>query len=357
MTTDSLMPPGPTPAHADSAAPTAEPYAGLTPECVLDALDAVGLRPDGRLLTLNSYENRVYQVGVEDAPVGGSGYSASGPLVVAKFYRPERWSDAAILEEHAFIADLAEQEIPAVPALEIDGRTLHHHAGFRYAVFPRHGGRAPELEDRDTLERIGRFIGRIHAVGAARQFEARPPLDRQTFGAEPREFLLAHDFIPPDLREPYRTVSALALEAVEHAYARAGDVRILRLHGDCHPGNVLWTDAGPHFVDFDDARNGPAVQDLWMLLGSERAEQSRALGDLLAGYEDFREFDTRELYLIEALRTLRLIHYSAWLAKRWHDPAFPAAFPWFDTPRYWEDRILELREQIALMSEAPLWPV
>jgi len=337
------------------------PFAGLTPECVLDALDSVGLRPDGRLLTLNSYENRVYQVGVEeaigDAMPGQSASAAAAPLIVAKFYRPHRWSDAAILEEHAFVAQLAEHEIPAVPALVIDGRSLHEFAGFRFSVFARHGGRAPELEDRDTLERIGRFIGRLHAVGATHVYRERPALDIASFGIEPRAFLLSHDFIPPDLLEPYRTVTTLALEAVQHAFDRAGDVRVLRLHGDCHPGNVLWTDAGPHFVDFDDSRTGPAVQDLWMLLSGDRAEQSRALGDLLAGYEDFCEFDTRELYLIEALRTLRLIHYAAWLARRWNDPAFPAAFPWFNTPRYWEDRILELREQIAMMSEPPLWPV
>ncbi len=336
------------------------PFAGLTPECVLDALDAVGLRPDGRLLTLNSYENRVYQVGVEETQVDGmpgQGGSAAASLIVAKFYRPHRWSDAAILEEHAFVAQLAEHEIPAVPALVIDGRTLHEFAGFRFSVFARHGGRAPELEDRDTLERIGRFIGRLHAVGATHTYRERPALDIASFGIEPRAFLLSHEFIPADLLEPYRTVTTLALEAVQHAFDRAGEVKVLRLHGDCHPGNVLWTDAGPHFVDFDDSRTGPAVQDLWMLLSGNRAEQSLALSDLLAGYEDFCEFDTRELYLIEALRTLRLIHYAAWLARRWHDPAFPAAFPWFNTPRYWEDRILELREQIAMMSEPPLWPV
>jgi Ser/Thr protein kinase RdoA (MazF antagonist) len=345
------------PAAPSDHDPSAPPYAGLTPECVMDALDSIGLYADGRLLALNSYENRVYQVGVEEAPDGGDhGYSPGGPLVVAKFYRPQRWSDAAILEEHAFVADLARQEIPAVPALEIGGQTLHHHAGFRFSVFARHGGRAPELDDSDTLERIGRFIGRIHAVGAAHPFAARPALDIETFGVEPRGFLLEHDFIPPELLESYRSVSAQALDAVRDAYARAGEPQILRLHGDCHPGNVLWTDAGPHFVDFDDSRNGPAIQDLWMLLGNERADQQRALADLLAGYEDFREFDPRELHLIEALRTLRLIHYAAWLARRWHDPAFPAAFPWFGTARYWEDRIRELRGQIAAMDEPTLWP-
>ncbi|QDZ27211.1 serine/threonine protein kinase [Noviherbaspirillum sp. UKPF54] len=321
-------------------------FSALDPTCVLDALESVGLYSDGRLLALNSYENRVYQVGMED-----------GPPLVAKFYRPRRWSDAAILEEHAFVQELAEHEIPAVPALPLAGRgTLHHFEGFRFSVFKRQGGRAPELDDSATLEWLGRFIGRIHAVGAAQPFAERPALDIATFGEEPRDYLLAQDFVPADLREAYRSVTAQALDGVRRCFDRAGDVRRLRLHGDCHVGNVLWTDAGPHFVDFDDSRMGPAVQDLWMLLSGERGDMARQLADLLAGYEDFFEFNPRELYLIEALRTLRLIHYSAWLARRWDDPAFPAAFPWFNTQRYWQDRILELREQVALMDEPPLWP-
>ncbi len=326
------------------------PYARLTPECVLDAVDGVlmptGRRTDGRMLALNSYENRVYQVGVED----------EAPLV-AKFYRPERWSDEAILEEHAFVADLAAREIPAVPALVLDGRSLHEHEGFRFSLFERRGGRAPDLDNRETLEWIGRFIGRIHAVGASQPYRARPAIDIQSYGYEPRTYLLEHGFVPDNVRDAWRTAVDLALEGVEAAFIRAGDVRQLRLHGDCHPSNVLWTEAGPHFVDFDDSRMGPAIQDLWLLLPGDRADASRSLADLLAGYEDFCEFDPRELYLVEALRTLRLIHYSAWLARRWHDPAFPAAFPWFNTQRYWEERILELREQIGAMQEGPLWPV
>ncbi len=325
------------------AMPAPHPFGSLTPDAVLDALEAIGLRGDGRLLALNSYENRVYQVGMEE-----------GPPLIAKFYRPERWPAAAILEEHAFVAELAEREIPVVPALRIDDRTLHEFGGYRFAVFPRHGGRAPELDDRDTLEWLGRFIGRIHAVGRLEPFRHRPTLDIASFGEEPVEYLLAHDFIPAELREVYRGVVAHALDGVRRCFERAGSVQYLRLHGDCHAGNVLWTDAGPHFVDFDDSRMGPAVQDLWMLLSGERAEQTRQLGDLLAGYEDFCDFDRRELHLLEALRTLRLIHYSAWIARRWDDTAFPAAFPWFDTPRYWQDRILELREQIAAMDESPL---
>ncbi|WP_009979661.1 serine/threonine protein kinase [Burkholderia pseudomallei] len=326
------------------------PFAGLTPERVLDALDSVlipaGSRTDGRLLALNSYENRVYQAGIED-----------GAPIVAKFYRPQRWSNDAILEEHTFVAELAAREIPAVPPLAFDGRTLHEFDGFRFAIFERRGGRAPELDRRDTLEWLGRFIGRIHAVGATKPYAARPTLDLRTFGYEPRDFLMSHDFVPDDVRPAYEAAVALALEGVERAYERAGDVRMLRAHGDCHPSNVLWTDAGPHFVDFDDSRMAPAVQDLWLLLPGDRPGASRALTDLLAGYEDFCESDPRELHLIEALRTLRLIHYAAWLARRWDDPAFPAAFPWFNTHRYWEARVLELREQIGAMQEGPLWPV
>jgi Ser/Thr protein kinase RdoA (MazF antagonist) len=322
------------------------PFARLDPLCVLEALESVGLYGDGRLLALNSYENRVYRVGRED-----------GAPVVVKFYRPGRWSDAAILEEHGFVDELAALEIPAVPALALGGRTLNEFAGFRFAVFPSRGGRAPELGDARALEWIGRFIGRIHAAGARTAYAHRPALDIDSFGRVPRAWLLEHGFIPPELRATWTSVVDQALEGVARCYQRAGELPLLRLHGDCHVGNVLWTDDGPHFVDFDDSRMGPAVQDLWMLLSGERQEMVRQMGDVLAGYEDFCEFDPRQLYLVEALRTLRLIHYSAWLAMRWDDPAFPAAFPWFNTQRYWQDRILELREQVALMDEPPLWPV
>ncbi len=319
-------------------------FSALNPDCVLNALESVGFHGDGRLLALNSYENRVYEVGMDE-----------GAPLVSKFYRPGRWTDSAILEEHAFVQELAEHEIPVVPALSQDGLTLHRFEGYRFAIFPKQGGRAPELEDRSTLERIGRFLGRIHAIGAIRPFRERPALDIASFGEEPRDYLLTHGFIPADLDAAYRSAVNQALDAVRHCFARAGEVRLLRLHGDCHPGNVLWTNEGPHFVDFDDSRMGPAVQDLWMLLSGERGDMVRQLSDILAGYEDFADFDERELHLIEALRTLRLIHYAAWLAQRWDDPAFPKAFPWFNTQRYWQDRILELREQIALMDEPPLW--
>jgi Ser/Thr protein kinase RdoA (MazF antagonist) len=327
--------------------PSDPPYSGLTPDTVLDALASAGFNGDGRLLALNSYENRVYQVWLDD-DAGGP------PSVVAKFYRPGRWSEAQILEEHAFTTELAEREIPVVAPLAAGGRTLQHFGGFLFAVYPRRGGRTPELEDPDTLEWMGRFIGRIHAVGAIRPFAERPALDIDTFGREPRDWLLASAFIPADLLAAWRSVAELALADVARCDTRAGEVRALRLHGDCHAGNVLWTDDGPHFVDFDDCRSGPAIQDLWMLLSGDRASMTRQLSDVLTGYEDFHDFDRRELHLLEALRTLRLIHYSAWLARRWDDPAFPAAFPWFNTQRYWQDRILELKEQVSLMQEEPL---
>jgi Ser/Thr protein kinase RdoA (MazF antagonist) len=320
------------------------PYAGLTPDTVLDAVESVGLRCDGRLLALNSYENRVYQIWLDDESI-----------VVAKFYRPQRWSAAQILEEHAFVHALAEREIPVVAALRYDTKnTLHEFQNFSFSIYPKQGGRPPELEQASTLEWIGRFLGRIHAVGAITNFVERPVLDLETFGEEPRRYLLASQFLPADLIDAWSSVVDQALSGVRQCYQRAGDIKLIRLHGDCHVGNILWTESGPHFVDFDDSRMGPAIQDLWMLLSGETGDMTRQFADVLAGYEDFYEFDRRELHLIEALRTLRLIHYSAWIARRWHDPAFPAAFPWFNTQRYWQDRILELREQVSLMAESPL---
>ncbi len=320
------------------------PFSDLTPDLILNALDSIGLQCDSRLLALNSYENRVYQVGIENSS-----------FIVTKFYRPERWSTPAILEEHSFVKELSDSEIPVVPALpDSENKTLHLINGFRFSVYPRQGGRVPELDNREKLEWMGRLVARIHAVGALKPFKERPTLNIAGFGDEPRDYLLSRDFIPADLIEAYSTVSSHALSAVRRCFDRAGKVNTLRLHGDCYPGNILWTDDGPHFVDFDDSRMGPAIQDLWMLLSGGREEMTVQLKHLLTGYRTFYDFDTRELHLVEALRTLRLIHYSAWIARRWNDPAFPMAFPWFNTPRYWQDRIIELREQIALMDEEPL---
>ena len=322
------------------------PFAGLRPERILDAIESVGYRCDGALMALNSYENRVWQIGIED----------SAP-VVAKFYRPGRWSDAQIAEEHAFTAAMAADELPVVTPLSIAGKTLFSHGGFRFSVFPRQGGRAPEFCEPEILEWMGRLMARIHVVGAREPFLVRESLNIRSFGVESRDWLRANRVIPEELEAVWQGVADQALDEVRNGFARAGQVRQLRLHGDCHVGNVLWTTDGPHFVDFDDARMGPAIQDLWMLLSGDAEEMGKQFGHVLAGYETFREFDDSELYLVEALRTLRLMHHSAWLARRWNDPAFPVAFPWFATKRYWEERILELREQIAAMQEPALVPL
>lgn len=316
----------------------------LDPDTILDALEAFGLLPDGSMLALNSYENRVYRLGVEEA----------APVVV-KFYRPGRWSDEAILEEHAFALELAETDIPVVaPLRNTKGETLFHHAGHRFTVFPCQGGRMPELSGGEDYEILGRFIGRIHAVGRLRPFAHRPPITIDSYGRESYQFLLEKGLLPSELSLPYRSLVEDILPVVEACFARAGEVAQIRLHGDCHPSNVLWTDTGPHFVDLDDCRTGPAIQDLWMLLNGTRADMTMQIGDLLEGYTEFCDFNPRELHLVEALRTLRMLFYSAWLGRRWEDPAFPRNFPWFNSQQYWEQQILALREQFALLDEPPL---
>jgi Ser/Thr protein kinase RdoA (MazF antagonist) len=318
-------------------------FARLQPDDVLTSLEALGFACDGRLLTLNSYENRVYQVGIDD-----------GPAMVAKFYRPGRWEDAAILEEHRFATELAALDIPVVAPLAIGGKTLHKHGHFRLSVSPCHGGRAPDLDDEELLGQLGRLVARIHLHGETESFRHRPGLDLESFGYASAEFLLEHDFIPAELTEVYEGIAEHLFDGVEACFDRAGDVALIRLHGDFHPGNVLVQERRVHIVDLDDACTAPSVQDLWMFLAGDRHEQTPQLATLLAGYQEFRPFDARELHLIEALRTLRIMHYAAWLARRWEDPAFKIAFPWFDTLRYWDDHILALREQLALMSEQPL---
>lgn len=322
---------------------SAPPFAQLGPDLVLDAVEALDLITDGRLLALNSFENRVWQVGLESAE----------PVVV-KFYRPGRWSDAAIAEEHAFAIELAEAGLSVVAPLQIGGHSLHHHQGFRLAVFPRRGGHAPEPAHEPTLRQIGRTLGRMHAIGAAGCFTHRPELTITARGREPVDWLLANRWLPAHLENAFFSLAEHLLEAVTAAFERAGNYRRIRLHGDCHPGNILWRDDQAHFVDLDDCLSGPAVQDLWMIISGERAERERQLGWLLEEYRLFHDFDPRELQLVEALRTLRIIHYQAWLARRWDDPAFPAAFPWFGEDRHWETVIGHLREQMAELSEPPL---
>lgn len=318
-------------------------FADLQPDDILTTLEGIGFKCDGRFLALNSYENRVYQIGIEsDAPV------------VAKFYRPRRWTDEAILEEHEFAVALADQEIPVIPPLELAGATLHHAGHFRLAVYPCRGGRAPDLDNYDLQTQLGRLVGRIHLEGETRRFEHRPTIDINSYGVESLEYLVDNDFIPDDNREAYESVAELVLDGVETCFERSGHVLEIRLHADFHPGNVLVAGDQLHIVDLDDARHGPAVQDLWMFLSGDRDEQTPQLTALLEGYQSFRPFDARELHLIEALRSLRIMHYTAWLARRWEDPAFKIAFPWFDSRRYWDDHVLALREQVALMQEPPL---
>jgi len=320
------------------------PYADLSPETILSALESVGYQPSGGMLALNSYENRVYQIGMEDAP----------PLV-AKFYRPERWSDASIQEEHDFTLALAADEIPVIPPLQDPaGNTLHHHQGYRFALFPRRGGRWPELENPDNLAWIGRFIARIHLLGAARPFVHRPRIDPDQMGRDCARYLLDQGAIPLELESAYRRVTEALQQRIDAAFTACRDCQAIRLHGDCHPGNILWTDQGPHFVDMDDCRSGPAIQDLWMLLSGDRQEMASQLSYIREGYETFRELDGREVALIEPLRTLRMIHYAAWLARRWSDPAFPQAFPWFHTHQYWQSHLGELEQQLRLLDEPPL---
>ena len=319
-------------------------YADLQPEQILDALEQVSFRCDGRFLALNSYENRVYQVGIED-----------GDPVVAKFYRPNRWSDAAIIEEHEFSMELAEAELPVVAPIAIGGTTLHFSGPFRFAVYPRRGGRAPDLDDHEMLRQLGRLVARIHLIGETRSFKHRPGIDIDSFGVASSQYLLEHDFIPDALYAAYESVVDDLLTGIEACYARAGATPTPRLHGDFHPGNVLAAGGDQlHIVDLDDTRFGPAVQDLWMFLSGDQEEQSPQLDALLTGYTEFRPFSTRELHLVEALRSLRIVHYAAWLARRWDDPAFKVAFPWFDSQRYWDEHVLALREQVALMQELPL---
>lgn len=321
---------------------SSHPFATLTPDTVLDAVESLGLVSDARILTLNSYENRVFQVGIE----------GQQPLI-AKFYRPDRWSDEAILEEHAFSQELAERDIPVIAPTAYAGRTLFEHAGFRFSLFRRFGGRAPEFDDPDQLLMLGRLLGRLHAVGAMRPFEHRPALTIDNFGHESLNFLREHDCVPDSLRPAYFSVADDLLKRIEAQMAEH-PYQSIRLHGDLHVGNLLWRDDLLYMVDMDDCRMGPAVQDLWMMLSGERDQRQAQLAELVDGYNEFHDFDPRQLNLIESLRSLRLIHYSAWLARRWDDPAFPKHFPWFASERYWADQVLTLREQRAALDELPL---
>lgn len=322
---------------------SATPYAGLTPDTILDALAALGMQPSGRFLALNSYENRVYQVELDDSQ-----------YVVVKFYRTGRWTDAMIMEEHGFALELAGQDVPVVPPLLIQETTLHQHAGFRYAVYTRRGGRTPELDDPEHLEQLGRVLGRIHAIGAVKNFVHRPLLNVANYGTVALTAIEQSGFLPDYLRQNYVDIVRRLLDEIAARFERVS-APVQRLHGDCHPGNMLWSGNGPHFVDLDDCCMGPILQDMWMLLSGERNDMAAQLRIILQGYEMFSEFDDGQLPLLESLRALRLIHYSGWLTRRWHDPAFPLHFPWFNTPRYWEEQLNIMREQFeTLQHERPL---
>lgn len=327
------------------------PYADLTPEFVLDAVEAFGQPVDGRLLQLNSYENRVFQVGLDD-----------GGAVIAKFYRPKRWNDAQILEEHQFALDLHGTEVPVVAPLVLERPltsdtnllgtppTLGMFRGFRLALTPRRGGRPPELEDPEVLSWLGRYLARLHTVGAAKNFQSRNRLDVSQTGYRARDWLVQHEAISPDQMGPWLAAANQALDLAQAAFDGVSGLQYRRVHGDCHPGNILWTPEGPHFVDLDDACMAPAVQDMWMLLSGDETERRVQLHAMLDGYETLAEFDWRELKLIEALRTLRMLHHSAWIARRWHDPAFPSAFPWFGDSIYWQEQTRLLQQQSERME-------
>lgn len=324
-------------------------FRGLTPDEMLNAVEQTYLHnrkefADGRFLALNSYENRVYQIGVEGSE-----------NIVVKFYRPDRWNDDAILEEHAFTLELASREIPVIPPnSDANGQTLFSYGPFRFAVYPCRGGRELELDNEQHLQQMGRFVARIHGIGSHSDYQNRPTVDLDSYMKLPRRYLLDNQFIPVHIEEAYSTLTDRLIDQAEACMRRAVDVDTIRLHGDFHAGNVLWTDEGPHIVDFDDARMGPAIQDLWMFLSGDRGYMEARLKDLMKGYLQFRDFDFRELNLVESLRTMRMIYHAGWLASRWEDPAFPLAFPWFNTLEYWENHILNLREQSALMDEEPI---
>jgi Ser/Thr protein kinase RdoA (MazF antagonist) len=322
---------------------TTHPFHTLTPDFIMDAVESQGFRCDCRTFALNSYENRVYQVGIDE-----------GQPLIAKFYRPGRWSAEQIMEEHRLCFELAEHELPVVaPLKNASGESLFQFGTFRFALYPRQGGHAPEFDNLDNLLILGRMLGRIHCVGAVQPFSHRPVLDSQTFG-HASVALISERFIPEDYRASYEAVTRQLLAVIDGIMDGVGPVRYIRSHGDCHAGNILWRDNAPHFVDFDDARMAPAVQDLWMMLSGDRQRQTAQLEALMEGYREFCDFDPRELRLIEVLRALRMLHYSAWIASRWNDPAFPAAFPWFNTVNYWGEQILALREQLAVLTEPPL---
>jgi Ser/Thr protein kinase RdoA (MazF antagonist) len=319
------------------------PFDALDPDAVFTAAESIGLEPSGRLFALNSYENRVYQLGDDQ-----------GDLWVLKFYRPSRWSDAAIKEEHSFTFELSAAELPVAAPLLRDGRSLFVHGNLRFAAFPYLAGRAPELDDLATLALLGRTLARIHAIGARARFAHRPALTIARLGDDARAQVLASGFVPEALQQQYARVSEQVIGRVRQSFDNFGPLPQLRIHGDCHAGNILWRASGPLFVDLDDCMSGPRIQDLWMFLAGDAASQQASWAAIMEGYEVFGEFDFAELTLVEPLRSLRILHHAAWIANRWRDPAFPRAFPWFGEARFWERHVSDLFEQLAAMDDPPI---
>jgi Ser/Thr protein kinase RdoA (MazF antagonist) len=319
------------------------PFDALDPGAVFAAAESIGLQPSGRLFALNSYENRVYQLGDDD-----------GALWVLKFYRPARWSDAQIAEEHSFTLELAAAELPVAAPIERDGMSLFEHQRLRFAAFPYLAGRAPELDDQATLTLLGRTLARMHAIGRRAPFDHRPALTLERLGLQARTTVQRSGFVPEALEEQYARVSDQVIGRVRQCLENFGPLPRLRIHGDCHAGNILWRENGPLFVDLDDCMSGPPIQDLWMFLSGDAASQQSSWAAIMEGYELFGEFDFAELTLVEALRSLRILHHASWIASRWNDPAFPRAFPWFGDARFWERHIADLFEQLSAMDDPPI---
>jgi len=319
------------------------PFDALDPGAVFAAAESIGLQPSGRLFALNSYENRVYQLGDDD-----------GALWVLKFYRPARWTNAQIGEEHAITLEFAAAELPVAAPIVRDGQSLFEHQKLRFAAFPYLAGRAPELDDKATLTLLGRTLARMHAIGNRASFRHRPALTIERLGVHARSVVQRSGFVPEALEEQYARVSEQVIGRVRQCLENFGPLPGLRIHGDCHAGNILWRENGPLFVDLDDCMSGPRIQDLWMFLSGDAASQQSSWAAIMEGYELFGEFDFAELTLVEALRSLRILHHAAWIASRWDDPAFPRAFPWFGDARFWERHIADLFEQLSAMDDPPI---
>jgi Ser/Thr protein kinase RdoA (MazF antagonist) len=318
-------------------------FSALSPDLIIDGLESAGFVVDSGLLALNSYENRVYQF-----------HDDNLVKYVTKFYRPQRWQLQQIKEEHDFSFELAEQELPIVAPLKVDGQSLFEYQGYHFAVFPCRGGRIFEVDNLDQLEWMGRFIARIHAVSSQHDFKYRPSFNSNEMLLQARETILSSNYVSKSLLTPFVTILDQVIAIATEQYLPVKQMREIRLHGDCHAGNILWRDEGPHFVDLDDCRSGPAIQDLWMMLSGDRQQQLLQLDTLLMGYEEFNTFENEQLILVESLRTMRVVNYMAWLCKRWQDPAFPQNFPWFNTEKYWEQQILMLKEQMSALQQPPL---